>query len=130
MRFSAIFRSVAWLIIMALLVQPWLGQRAVAMASGALNVLVICTGTGFKVIGAPADIFRSNHPAEAPDHHDMAGMDCPACLTQALGALENAGSFNPQSLHHYWIRETRISDRWVAGPLCHRPLGSRGPPSI
>jgi hypothetical protein len=133
MRSSTSFRSIAWLIIAALVVQPWIGQQAVAKASEAFDTLVICTGTGFKVISVPADVLPLDHPADIPDqspgHHDAAAANCPACLVQALGVLGSAGRIDPPSLHRYWIGEAHIVDLWVAKPLCHRPLGSRGPPS-
>ncbi|MEM7043794.1 MAG: hypothetical protein AAF543_13370 [Pseudomonadota bacterium] len=130
MRFSKTSRSAAWLIIMALLVQPWLGQRALAKASGTLNALVICTGTGFEVIRAPADAQLPAHPADAPGDHDASAVSCLACLVETLDALEGAGRIEPPSLHRYWVGEARIIDPWIAESLCHRSLGGRGPPSI
>ena len=80
MRVSTTARSVAWLIIMAFIVQPWFGQRAIAKASETLNALVICTGTGYKVIPAPADVLISDHPAGIPDQSSEAASNCLACL--------------------------------------------------
>ena len=130
MRFSKAFRSVAWLIITALLVQPWFGQRAAAKASETLGALVICTGTGFEVISVPADLLLPDQPAEAPDGHGPAAANCLACLVQALGCLDAVGRIDPPGLHHYWMREANIVDRCLAGPLCRRPFGSRGPPPV
>lgn len=130
MRFSTTFRSMAWLIVVALLMQPWFGQRAAAKASEAFGTLVICTGAGFEVISVPADLLLTEHPAEAPARHDPATANCIACLVQALGCLDAFGRIDPPGLHRYWIHETNVVDRCIAGPLCRRPAGSRGPPSI
>ncbi len=130
MRFSMTSRSVAWLIIMALLAQPWFGQRAVAKASEAFGTLVICTGAGFETISVPSDLLPPDHPADAPKHHEATAANCLACLVQALGCLDAAGRIDAPSLHRYWVHQTSIVDRCIAGPLCRRPLGGRGPPSI
>ncbi|MEM8951898.1 MAG: hypothetical protein AAGA21_06545 [Pseudomonadota bacterium] len=130
MRFSKTSRSLAWLIIAALLVQPWFGQRAAAKASEAFGTLVICTGVGFEVIRVPVDLMLPDHPAEAPGPHDPAMANCLACLVQALGCLDVAGRIDPPGFYHYWRHEASIADRCLAGPLCRRPLGSRGPPAV
>lgn len=133
MQFSATSRSIALLIIVALFLQPWFGQRAVAQASEALGTLVVCTGAGFQVISVPADVMLPEHPGEASDdpldHSDASAANCLACLVQALGHLDGTGRIDPSSLHRYWLRETNPVDRWTAEPLCQRRLGSRGPPA-
>ena len=125
MRFSVTSRSIAWLVVAALLVQPWLGQRAMATASETLNALVICTGTGFKVISVPADVL----PPDGRDHNDTSTANCLACLVQALGQLDGIGRADQPILHSYWTGEKIVVDRWVAELLRHRPMSSRGPPA-
>ncbi|MEM9439769.1 MAG: hypothetical protein AAGA73_04930 [Pseudomonadota bacterium] len=128
MRFSATSRGIARLIIMALLLQPWLSQNAVAKASDSLASLVICTATGFKVIEAPWGDWGSDQPAEPLDHHDPAALNCAACLIQALGKLDGTGRADPPSPHDYLSIEISAVDLWIAEPCCHGLLGSRGPP--
>ena len=131
MRFSTTYRSIVWLIVAALLVQPWFGQRAVAKAAETLNGLVICTGTGFKVISAPTDALSPDQPANAPDHDDTSMANCLACLVQALGQLDGVGRADQPGLHSYWVDATIIVDRWVVvEPLRYRPMSSRGPPPV
>jgi hypothetical protein len=130
MRFSTTSRSIVWLVVAALLLQPWLGQRAVAKAAETLNGLVICTGTGFEVISVPADVLPPDQPADTPDHDDASMANCLACLVQALGQLDGVGRAEPPGLHSYWIGETTVVDRLVVEPLRHRPMSSRGPPAV
>ena len=129
MRFSAVSRSMVWLIVAALLVQPWLGQRAVAEAAETFDGLVICTGTGFEVISVPADLLPPDQPADVPDHDETSTANCLACLVQALGQLDGVGRAGPPDLHSYWIGATIVVDRWVTKPRQHRPMSSRGPPA-
>ncbi len=130
MRSSTTYRSIVGLIIMALLVQPWLSQYAVAKASDSLDSLVICTATGFKVIEAPSGDWGSDQPTEPPAHHGEAALNCAACLIQALGKLDGTSRADPPSLHGYSSAEISAVDLWIAEPCCHRRLGSRGPPQI
>lgn len=130
MRFSKTYRRIAWLIVAALLVQPWLSQKAVATAAETLNTLVICTGTGFKAISLPVGFMPPGSPAETPNHHDTSAANCPACLVQALGQFDGVARLDDPSSYRYWIVEAAVTDRWTAEPLCHRPLHSRAPPTI
>lgn len=128
MRLSLSFRHLTWLVVIALLVQPWFGQRALAAAAQTSTMLVICTGTGFKTIqvtsgyGPPAD------PIDASGQQQGSTLDCLACLVQGLGQLDVASISALPTRHLYWIALASFTDRWTAEPLCHRPLHSRAPP--
>ncbi|MGH1478704.1 MAG: DUF2946 family protein [Geminicoccales bacterium] len=128
MRFSRPFRHLIWLVVIALLVQPLLGQRVLEAAAQTSTMLVICTGTGFKTIQVPNGYGPPMDPVDPSGQQHGSTLDCLVCLIQGLGQLDDASNHGAPTLLRYWIVETSLTDRWSAEPLCHRPLHSRAPP--
>src|SRR5262245_29166853 len=66
---------ITWLAMAVLVAQTWFAPLALSAAAGQADGLVICTGTGFKVIPLPDGRFRSPDQDDRSD--DMsAEFDC------------------------------------------------------
>lgn len=127
MRRSAAFRRTAWLVMAALLVQPWLGQFLTAAASEQLNAVVICTGGGFKVVYLSDD---ASLPADRsiPKDGSQQGQNCTVCLVQALGHLDAAAMPAGLGWQRSEMVKTVVTDQQLAPSPCHSSQQSRAPP--
>lgn len=127
MKRSATFRRTAWLIMAALLVQPWLGRFLTATASEQLNAMVICTSGGFKVVYLSDD---ANQPADQslPKDASQQGQNCTACLVQALGQLDVAAMPDGIGWQRSEIVKTVVADQRLVPSPCPFSHQSRAPP--
>lgn len=98
MRRSAVFKHLVWLVTAALIAQSWFTLIATSAVTADSDAIVICTGSGFKVIslpdgmGPPADSSENSH--EHGEHH----LDCAACLVHAVGKTIGDGAFGATSI--------------------------------
>lgn len=127
MKRSAAFRRTAWLIVAALLVQPWLGHFLTAAASEQLNAVVICTDGGFKVVYLSDD---ASQPADQsiPEDGSQQGQNCTACLVQAFGQLDVAAMPDGLPSRRSEIVKTVVTDQRLSPSPCHFSQQSRAPP--
>ena len=92
MRGSAVSRHLVWLVTAALIAQSWLTQLATAAVAADVNAIVICTGSGFKVVSLPDDVGPPADPAENSHEHGDRHLDCAACLAHAVGKTIGDGA--------------------------------------
>ncbi len=130
MRRSEAFRRIARLVVVALLAQSWLGQWATAAAARQLDAVVICTGTGFKIVGLQDDLGPLGASSDEQPTHDTNVLDCTSCLVKTLSQLraENVAVW----VHRYAEAAERlaVTCRPAAHRLRHSPLQSRAPPVV
>ena len=122
-------RRIAWIVIAALVMQPWLGLFATANAAQQTNAFVICTGSGFKVITMPGDGGLPNPSSDQRSNHGSQSLDCAACLVQALVRLGSAAAPGVEDLPEVERTSSVRSDREPSGRTYYSPLQSRAPPA-
>ncbi|NJO38950.1 MAG: hypothetical protein HC871_16815 [Rhizobiales bacterium] len=110
----------------ALIAQTWLVPLALATAGSELGGLVICTGTGYKVIPSPTgDDFSSDIPAKR-----SAGFDCIACLHGVLGQAGLASAaLLPMPVKHAVVSFRAADQRSPSAPG-FGAARSRSPPIV
>ncbi len=125
MRGKSLFRHLARVLMMALVVQSWLLTVTTIALSSQLDAMVICTGTGYKIVNLP-DVPGDPSDSE-PDH--AGSLDCAACLVQALAKAD--APLNPDGIlrHDREAERAGFSDRQAPHRLDHSPQQSRAPPA-
>ena len=129
MRRSMAMKSLAWLVVAALLAQSWLGQRATSAVAVKFDAVVICTGSGFKVITLPNGLGPPGDPSGTEGGHRHQDLDCTACLVQA--AVQAMGVLAPDVVLWRWpdaVETTRSEPSFATSPE-HRAHRSRAPPT-
>lgn len=129
MRRSVAIKPLAWLVMAALFAQSWLGQLATAAVSAELEAVVICTGSGFKVIRLPNGLGPPADPSGPEGGHRHRDLDCTACLVQA--SVQAIGASSPDAMPWRWPEavETTVSQPSFATSPRHCSHRSRAPPT-
>ncbi|MEZ5933647.1 MAG: hypothetical protein R3F54_17190 [Alphaproteobacteria bacterium] len=120
-------RVITWLVMVALIAQTWLAPLALATAGDELGGLVICTGTGYKVIPLPTD---DDAPSSDAPARRSAGFDCIACLHGVLGQAGVASAaLLPLPVKHDVVSIRPINQRSPSAPG-FGAAKSRSPPIV
>lgn len=120
-------RATTWLVMVALIAQTWLAPLALATAGSELGGLVICTGTGYKVVPFPSG---DGAPSRDLPSDRSAGFDCIACLHSVLGQAGMASAvLLPTPVEHAVVSCRLADQRPPSAPGCGSAR-SRSPPSV
>lgn len=139
MRRPGVQGPIVWLLAMALIAQSWLGQLATAAIPAELNTIVICTGSGFKVIRLPEGSGPLGGLGQAvdlgqedePDHRgrqDHQRLDCTACLAKAAAKAFTTPALEPDLRLWPETRKADLAEPSFRTLLLEDAPSNRGPP--